>query len=387
MDSAPRSKPKYRKLPAPSKLNLSPEPFPDAPPGFVIRAAIALRRFLQGLADRVAPPEAILLDQMTGFGVSMLLGAVARHDIAGLLDERGPLTAAAIAEARGLDADATHRTLRALAANGTFEMLSDGSFANNRVSRALRSGQSSRMRECSLYFASGSNVAAWADYAHGLETGKSPFRAVHDASIWEWFDEHPDERENFAHAMMGFTVMSASAIAAIYPFDEVRRLCDVGGGRGTLLSEVLLRHPHLRAVLADASGVLESARELLGGRGVLERVELAPSSFFERVPEGCDAYILKNVLHDWDDEVCKKILRVVRQAMKPGDRVILCEALVDAGSRDRTHTTIDLQMLVACEEGRERSLGELRRLLEATGFRHTRLFPFPVVSVVEGEAI
>src|SRR5581483_1442669 len=111
---------------------------------------------------------------------------------------------------------------------------------------------------------------------------KSAFARVNGKSVWTWFDEHEDEREMFAHSMMGITVQDAPVIARLYPFHEVKRLCDVGGGRGTLLSEIVLRHPHVRGVLCDAEGVVASARELLAARGVADRVDLAPGSFFER---------------------------------------------------------------------------------------------------------
>ncbi len=125
-------------------------------------------------------------------------------------------------------------------------------------------------------------------------------------------------------------------------------MCDVGGGRGTLLSEILKRHEHLRGVLCDAAGVCESARQLFAERGVAERVELAPGSFFERVPSGADLYVLKNILHDWDDDACRVILRVVRAAMRPGERLLVCETLVEKNSRDLLGTRADLQMMMVC---------------------------------------
>jgi O-methyltransferase domain len=357
------------------------------PPGFAVRLVVGLRGWLLRLADYLVPAEAAILDHTTAIARTALLGAVARHGVADYLEEHGPADAATIARALSLDADVTHRTLRALASMGIFTMSRHGVFTNSRLSRALRSGLLTRGREWALYFSSGSNAASWLDYARTLETGVSPFTRVHGKNVWDWFDEHPDERDIFAHCMMGLTVMDAPAIAALYPFGEVTRLCDVGGGRGTLLSEIVKRHRNVTGVLCDAAGLMESARELLAARGVEDRVELAPGSFFERVPSGCDAYILKNILHDWDDETCRTILRVVRAAMKPGQRVLVCEVLVDHNSRDSFGTRADLQMLVACENGRERSLPELQALLESTGFRFARVFHSPLVAVVEAAAL
>jgi hypothetical protein len=377
----------YRPLPAPSALHLTAQRFRNAPPAVAIRIGMRVRSFLLRLADTLTPAPVVVFEKATGVAQTALIGAVARHGIVDLLEERGPLDAKAIAAAKDLDADAVHRALRGLAATGVFVMDEQGRFANNRVSRALRSGSEDRVREWALYFSSGSNATAWLDCARTLETGESAFKKVHGMNVWDWFDAHPDEREMFAHCMMGITVSHAPAIAALYPFGEVKRICDVGGGRGTLLGEILLRHPHIQGVLCDGPGVIESARELLTTRGVMDRVELRPGSFFERVPSGCDAYIVKNVLHDWDDETCKKILRVVRAAMSPGQRLVVCEILVDKLARDAHGTHVDLQMMIACDQGRERSEEEIRALLSECGFRTTRVFPFPIVSVVEGEAI
>ncbi len=371
----------------PSKLVLGKDTFPNAPPAFGIRVVLAVRSFLLRLADRLCPADVVVFQRATGIMQTSLLGAICEHDIPDLLEERGAIGAEAIAEARGLDADAVHRTLRALASTGVFVMRSDGAFENNRISRALVSGKLVRSREWALYFASRSNGSAWLDFTRTLETGKSAFGRVHGKSVWAWFDEHEDEREMFAHCMMGITVQDAPVVAKLYPFGEVKRLCDVGGGRGTLLSEIVIRHPNVRGVLCDGEGVIASARELLEARGVLDRVELVPGSFFEKVPSGCDAYMMKNILHDWDDATSKRILAVVRAAMKPGQKIILVEMIVDERSRDVIGTQVDLQMMIACDDGRERSVEEFGKLFEASGFRFTRAFPFPTVSVIEGEAI
>jgi len=347
-----------------------------------VRLVLGLRRVLQRAADALAPADLVVLEQLVGIGRTAMLGAVARHGLPDLLGERA-MTAAEIASGAGLDADLVHRTLRALAAGGVFTMHDDGRFANNRLSRALRGGVPSRLREFAVYFASHSNASAWVDFARTLETGSSPFERVHGTTVWEWFDAHPDEREIFAHAMMGITIQTAPVIAALTPLEDVAVLCDVGGGRGTLLSEILLRHRHLRGILVESEGVLGSARTVLDGRGVGDRVELVAGSFFERVPAGADAYLMKNVLHDWDDPTCAVILGTVARAAAPGARLFVCESIVERTCREALATWSDLQMAVACKEGRERGVDELRRLGEAAGFRFVREHAHPIISVLE----
>lgn len=365
---------------------VSSEPYPDPPPPLLQRFGLWLHRVLRAASDAVVPAQLGILERSIGVATTQLLGAVARHRIADLLED-GPLTAAELAHRTGLDADALHRSLRALATGGVFRLGADGRFSNTRLSRPLRSGQLERMRAWCEYFASGSNVASWGALEHTLRTGRSAFHEVHGTSIWTWFDQHKEERETFAHAMMGVTVGQAPLVASLYPFAEVGTVCDVGGGRGTLLSELLIRHPHLQGMLVDAPGVLASATALLERRGVSDRVRCVPANFFEQVPPGADAYALKNVLHDWDDAQCRALLGVCRKAMSPGMRLLIIETVTERLETRGIGPLSDAQMMVVCEEGRERGVGEYAQLLEASGFRMGRVFHAPVVSVLEGVAV
>ncbi len=376
----------YQGLPPPSAHEAGARPLPNAPPAFAVRAVLRLRRGLQRLTDALGPPELAMLDTITGVGKTALLGAVARHDIPDLLD-RGPLNAEEIAERAGLAADAVHRTLRALATIGIFSLRADGRFENTRLSRTLMSGKPSRMRELAIHYASGSHMATWGDFARTLATGRAAFDRVHGMTVWDWFEKHPDEREIFAHVMMGITLQDAPVIATVYPWRDVKRVCDVGGGRGSLLSELLVRHPHLRGTLYDAKGVVDSAEPLLAARGVLAGAELVPGSFFESVPAGADAYVLKNILHDWDDERGLTILRNVRAACALGARLVVSEAIVEKTSRDPLGTVADLHMMAVCSNGRERGRAEFAGMMAATGFRIGRVFEYPTMSVLEGVAV
>lgn len=367
-------------------MELGPKPLPDLPPGFAVRGLIAVRSRLRALLDAAGPPELALFERIWGTGMTMMIGTIAKLGVPDLLDRRGPLASGQIAEELGCDPDAIHRTLRALALTGVFARREDGRFENNRLSAALQSGSPSRMREFAMYFASESNVRAWSAYEHTLRSSRCGFEHVHGKSVWDWFEEHAFERETFAQAMMGMTTVAAPAIASLYPFSEIRTVCDVGGGRGTLLSELLVRHPHLRGMLCDSPGVLDSARSLLSSRGIAERVELAPGSFFDEVPRGADAYTLKNILHDWDDARSIKILSRVRAAMDPGHRVLVCEMLVEKDTDDMMGALADLQMMVVCSGGRERGKSDFARLFAQSGFALGRVLEGPTIAVIEGVA-
>lgn len=363
---------------------LPPRPLPRPPPRWAVRVVLALHRLLGRVARRLLPPEVSILETATGAARTEVLGALCRLGVFDALVT--PKTAERLAVELGLDADRLFRVLRASAQAGALRVDRDLRFHLTRVGRALTREHPSGAREFVAFFASPSNLDAWRCVEATLRTGQNGFEVAHGTDVWTYYESHPGERETFARAMMGITLADAPLIASLYPWREVRRVCDVGGGRGTLLSELLLRHAHLDGVLVDAPGVLASAGSLLAHRGVLERVRLAPGDFFEAVPEGADAYVLKNILHDWDDATACAILAVCRRAMRPGQRVILAESLVEARDTTSFGVLLDLQMMVSCRDGRERSRGDFERLLVASGFSPGRVFASPTTSVIEGIA-
>ncbi len=358
---------------------------PAPPPAWAIRAVLGLRGLLVRATNAILPPEVMVIERATGAGHTMAVGTFARLRIADLLDD-GPLSGADIAARLGTDPDATFRLMHSMASIDFVTMDGERRFSHGRASRAMRSNEVMRARDFAEYFASESNLRAWLDFGETLRTGKCAFDRVHGMSVWDWFDAHPDERECFARAMTGLTLADAPFVAGTYPFGEVQTVCDVGGGRGALLSEILLRHPHLRGTLTDNPRVLDDARKLLDRRGVADRVTLSPGSFFESVPAGADLYTLKNIVHDWDDARSETILRNVRAAMKPGQKVLLLESILDRTKPDPLVTPADLQMMMICGEGRERDEADFHRLFRATGFAPGRTWAMPTVGLIEGVA-
>lgn len=350
------------------------------------RAALALRRHLLALADAAVPPQLALFERGLGVATTQLLRAAARMRIADRL-AAGPLGAAELARACGADEDALFRALRALAALGTFRLRADGRFQNNRLSRALRSDAPGTARDLVDYLGSRAHVEAWAGLDGTLGDGRSAFERVHGMSVWRWLEGHAEDERTFAAAMVHLTEFDGPAIAAGYPFGELGRVCDVAGGRGTLLAEVLRRHPGVRGVLLDAPHVVAGARAFLAERGVADRVELVGGSFFERVPEGCDGYLLKDVLHDWGDGACLSILAACRRAARPGARVLVAEMMVERLDATSPAALADVQMMVVCDQGRQRSAAEHAALLARAGFEPGRVVALRgLLGLVEGVA-
>jgi O-methyltransferase domain len=365
-------------------MNFGPTRLPSQLPPIKLRAALVKRRQLQSLADDAVPPEIALLDRILGVAYTQLVAAAARLRMADHL-AGAPRTVDELAALTGAHRDALARTMRALCAIGVFEHLADGRFGQNRVSFALRSDHPSRSRDYALLWATQALGAAWGDFDRTLRNGESAFERMNGADMWQWFDVHPGERELFAEAIAGRTAFEAPSIARAYPFGETNRVCDVGGGSGLLLSEVLLTKSYLRGVLFERPGVLDLARKLLSDRGVADRVELVAGDYFASVPMGCDAYLLKGVLHAWDDARCLRILGNCRAAMKPGNRVIVIDAFLDKGNPYDVFS--DAQMMVVGSGGRERTQREIEQLLEASRFRPNRVFDLVTTGVVEGVAI
>ncbi len=359
---------------------------PSAPNRFATMAGLALFTMLQRAAEAIIPAPLAMMLRISGFWQTQLIHVAARLDIADRVAKE-PKTAAQLAKETGANEDALHRTLRALAAFGVFTMDSEGRVANNRLSETLRKGGVASMRDVAEHFGSRANIEAWGDFERTVMFGEPGFPRVHGMSMWNWFAAHADESRAFAGTMTSLTEQDAPAIAAGYAWDRHARICDVAGGRGTLLAEILVQHKKTRGVLFDEAHVLDVAAPYLTARGVEARVERVAGSFFTSVPEGCDAYLVKDILHNWDDARALTILSNVRRAMKPGATLLVCEILVEKFSTFLPGPLIDVQVMNVCDGGRQRSEGEIAGLLGQAGLGMKRVHvTASPISIVEVEA-
>ncbi len=352
---------------------------------FLVRLGLRIRRSLLRLADFIVPVPYALFERSIGLSETMMLAVICEARVPELLSE-GPISTRELSHLTQTNADVLHRILRALSARGIFRMASgsEGLVSHSRLSRGLLKNTTHASHEWAQYFGSSGNVKAWADLRTSLVDGRSAFDRVFGETVWEWFAKNPQAQENFAQSMMGVTRLQAPIILNLYNFGQHKQLCDVGGGRGTLLSAILQEHPDLRSMLVDAPGVLSSAETLLTTAGVRDRVELIPGNFFEAVPKGADCYLLKNILHDWNDEVSLHILKTVHRAMTSGQTLIVIEQLLEPSESSSLSLASfsDIQMLIACSDGRERSSREISSLLQQAGFLESRTHFHPITSVI-----
>ena len=336
------------------------------PPRRAALGVLAARRALRSLSDRLLPGDLAAFLGTNAFAESRALGTFAELGIADEL-RSGSATAAELAARHGLDADALHRVLRFLAVEGYLKLDRRGRFALTRKGGFFASDHPRTLRDWTLYQQSPATQRAWASLTDTVRTGEPSFPAVHGQSVWDHFTAHPEEEARFAAAMRRMTELVLPAITAGYPWPETGRIADVAGGVGTLLAGVLEARPGARGVLVDAPGVLREAEGHLDRAGVRDRVELSPGNIFERVEAQADVYVLKDVLHDWDDERSLTILKTVRAAMPAGSRLVLVETLQEPNAPDDIASFVDLQMLTQCDGGRQRSVAELQALLRQAG--------------------
>ena len=252
------------------------------------------------MSTQEVPPPFVLFRMVTGYYVSRAIYVAAKLGIADLLAD-GARGHDELAEATGTQADSLRRVLRLLASAGVFTEEKDGKFALTPIGACLRSRVPGSMRAAALLFGS-ITQQAWGDLLHGVETGGPAFRRAFGMEPFDYMAAHPDEAANFHAAMANFTRHIATEVAAAYDFSPFRRVVDVGGGNGALLAGILGANPTLTGIVFDLPDVAARASEQMRELGLADRCEIVGGDFLEQVPGGGDAYLLKHVIHDWNDE-------------------------------------------------------------------------------------
>jgi hypothetical protein len=329
-----------------------------------------------------APPVE-MLQMIAGFWVSRAIYAAAKLGIADLITD-APKSVAELAAATNTHAPSLYRVLRALSSVGVFAQDAEGRFAQTPLSATLLTDAPGSLRWLAMTELGEEHYPAWEEFLYSIRTGERAFDRRFGKTAWEFFAENPENARIFNNAMTGTTAMITEGVLGAYDFSELRRVVDVGGGHGELLASILKTNPRATGVLFDAPQVVSGAGARLEAAGVAGRCEIVGGDFFESVPAGADAYTMKWILHDWDDEQSTRILKNIRRASTDDGRLLVIEAVIPAGDEPHFGKFIDLNMLVMTG-GRERTEEEFRALFAAAGFRLTRVVPTPSpVSVIEG---
>lgn len=330
------------------------------------------------------PPQIALGRMISGYAVSQLLYVAAQLHLADLLKD-GPLAIEELANRSETLAAPLKRVMRALAVVGLFKENEDKQFELTALGQYLRTDVPGSLAAMARF--TEDSYLAWGHLLHTVKTGETSFSHCFGMHRYQYLKRHPEAAVRFNAAMASLSSQLAAAVVSAFDFSQFKSVVDVGGGQGILLQAILQAHPTLRAILFDTSAVIEAGEGRLREAGIAERCQTVAGDFFESVPEGGDVYLLSHVIHNWDDDDCKRILENCRKAMNPNGRLLLIEMIVPAEFAPTFSAypiaMTDLQMLVMTG-GRERTESEFTALLATAGFQVERIIPTPALeSVIE----
>jgi hypothetical protein len=312
-----------------------------------------------------------------GIIAAQAIYAAAKLGIADLLAS-GPKTIAELALDSGAHPPTLERLLRALVTLEMFEPTADGRFRNTPLSETLRSDHPQSQRDGALFLPAPFLWRPLGELYESVRTGEPAFQRIFGQSFFEYLGAHAADAAVFNTAMTQGVSWTAPALLAAYDFSRFKQLVDVGGGEGALLRDILTATPGLQGILFDQPAVVAGAAVVLTG-DIAARCRVVGGNFFDSVPEGADAYLLKGVVHDWPDTDAARILRNTRRAMHRDATLLLIENIVDSATRPAGF--LDLLMLVI--GGRERTEADFRSLVAAAGFSLTRIIPTGASSLIE----
>lgn len=322
------------------------------------------------------------LDQIiSSYWTSQAVFAAAKFGIADLLKD-GPRTVDDLAQTTSTNPDALYRLLRALASVGIFAEGEQRQFSLTPLAEPLRSDVPHSKRALSLMMGE-DQFRAWSEIAYSIRTGQTAFEKVFGEPIFDYLARHPDKARIFDEAMTGIHGREAAAVLDAYDFAGIGILADIGGGNGSQIKTVLEKHPQMKGILFDLPHVVDRAKERIEAAGLADRCELVGGDFFESVPSGADAYLMRHIIHDWDDEKSLTILRNCHAAMPPQGKLLVVESVIPAGNEPFGGKFLDLVMLLI-PGGKERTEEEYRELFAQAGFELSRIVPTGTeVSIIE----
>ncbi|ALD19918.1 methyltransferase [Hymenobacter sp. DG25A] len=335
--------------------------------------------------EQQLPPPAQLMQMLFGFAASRAIGVAAELGIADLLQD-GAQSAEELARQTNSHARSLYRVLRACASVGVFSEDENQRFALTPLAQPLLTNDPGSLRAFATMITTDWQFQTWAQLPYSVRTGKPAFDEVHGMTSFDYFWSNDQAGKVFNDAMTSNSAHASAAVVEAYDFSPFARLVDVGGGHGILLASILKKYPQLRGVLYDVPAVAEAAQTLLEAHGVADRCERQSGDFFQSVPSGGDAYIMKHIIHDWNDAQCVAILQNCRQAMPANGKVLVVEIVVPEGNAPSVGKFLDLQMLLYLP-GCERTEPEYRRLFDQAGLDLTRIIPTrSPFSILEGVA-
>lgn len=337
----------------------------------LLKGKIYMSKYKEAQINTELPSSAVLLQMLSGRWISQIISVAAKLGIADLLKD-GAKSSHELAQTTNSNPYALYRVLRALASLGIFTEPDPGFFALTQLAECLQTDVKGSVRAIAVMFGEPWHYRPWGDLFYSVKTGETAFSYQFGQEAFPYLAQNDEAANIFNEAMTSVSARDNAALMAAYDFSEADCVVDVGGGYGTLLMEVLKNHPDMKGVLFDQPAVIEGAKKQIEAAGVTGACQVIGGDFFEEIPGGGDLYLLKSVIHDWDDERAIKILRNCNQAMKGKSKLLLIEHVINPSPESSFGKLIDIEMLVM-SGGRERTEQEYRALLRAAGFELTNL--------------
>jgi hypothetical protein len=325
----------------------------------------------------------VVLGLITGKWRAQAVCVAAELGLADILKD-GPLSSAEIARIADVSEDAVYRLLRALASLGLFSSLPERRFTLTPLGAYLRSDVPGSLRGFARFAGHDVTWRPWGQLAYSIRTGNPAFVHIFGMRSFDYYGQHSDVAAIVNDAMTSVTTTESAAIVAAYHFSKIGTLVDIGGGHGLLLASILKTQAGMRGILFDLPNAAKGASALLRREGLADRCAVISGDFFDSVPAGGDVYILKKVIHDWNDERASHILRNCHRAMRPKAKLLVVERVITPGDEPDPVKFSDLEMLVL-NYGRERTQVEFEGLYGEAGFELTRVVPTTTsLSIIEG---
>jgi len=318
-------------------------------------------------------PQAELMRLINGYQASQALHVAAVLGVADHLKD-GPKAYDVVARMCGAHPRSLYRLMRALAAVGVFYEAANKEFSLTATGRCLTGDSISSRRNWARFVGRPGPWHAWGNLIHSIRSGEAAYPVTHGTDSWSYRHQNPEEQASFDIAMTGNSFSQARAVIEAHDFSKFSRIIDIGGGQGLLLREILLACPSGSGVLLDQPQVVASAGDVLAAAGLDQRVEVIAGSFFEAIPLGGDAYVMKSILHDWDDHKATEILRMCRRSMAPTAVLIVIERVIGPPNAVPEGKFSDLNMLVT-HGALERTQEEFDELFQSAGFELIKVVP------------
>ena len=364
---------------------------PDLPlplPLWVARAVLDARRRVLDLADALVPGEiALFSDVVFGLQKTKIAGVLVSSGLADALgkDSRDPVE---LAHELGLDPQVTARIINAAIALRLIQLDRSGQARLTKVGAPLWREHPQSIASWATYYADPDTAKAYANLDVQLREGAqtSGYQRAFGKSLWDYLSEHPDRGATFADAMRQLTEFDLAGIVRSYPWPRHGVICDVGGGVGHMLAAILERRPHARGILLDSPEVIEQADGFLREQGLTDRIERRAGDLFGQLDAHADVYTMKWILHDWNDDACRDILKRVRATMPSGSKLVTIDQHYESAQPNALTAMADILMLVFCEGGRERSPEQVHALMRDAGLIPGKVRHFGPTMLIEATA-